>query len=469
MNIEIIQECNFGAFLDGDQFESIFGTYLEQCNGVVITDKILTSLFNAFDYSEDSRIFFSDFINVLSFIMFDNYNSDEFKSLYSRSGINTSGKEKDNFNKLLDKMAEYCVITFGIKPKNVNQEFEILTSLLEQHNRKLSFNTRPCLDEYNDFYYIVSIDWWNKYMQYLGTRCDLVLLSLLLFVLVRCKDNHFFCWYCDTNKKTTKNNSFSCKNDARLVKLEKKIAKMEDGDLSQMAPIDNRNLVDDFMSDQFVLRANLQANVDYIGISPSIWNVISNWYGGGCAIRRSVIGITSDENESESESKNDNSNDYVPYLELYPMKLFIHSKSNCETLDRQREVLENLKLEADYKRNIKDEMTKNNQNKNRRDTEISNDNRLTISSDVTNDNNENSNPLRAGDARKVSHIYNNLYYQWDVTVSSKTPFGYIAELICKYDPLVASINMKTDSNDNNEEKKSDDDDLFGVGKVELFH
>merc|ERR1712045_353356 len=105
-----------------------------------------------------------------------------------------------------------------------------------------------------------------------------------------------------------------------------------------IGPIDNTSIISKYENDIFILKSKLTACDDYICVIPSIWSTLLKWYNGGPAIRRSIIGNYDTEN-----------NKHIPYLEIYPLKLYIHTKTSPELLDQQREILENLKLERDYK------------------------------------------------------------------------------------------------------------------------
>ena len=361
------------------------------------------------DEDNDGNITISDFINVLSLVLKRVNDEDRFNAMISRCKTCTVTATEDiadiDVDSLFDGLQKFAFIEFGLcpLPNQKELEFDIISMLFEERNVELNQYEQPAFEEYGDYYYLIATSWWNTWCSTLGITA-------------------------------------TYKSDGRVATLERvdKIEKIENTEnsvvIQAVGPLDNTPILLKYANDTFILKPDLVPCDDYIGVIPSVWSALLKWYGGGPGIRRSIIGIA-------EKSENDNGSavtEYTPFLEIYPFKIYIHSKTSPEILDLQREVLENVKLERDYKaaevhQNATNmAMAMHRQNSSIRNSRMSmlNPQKSSVSNLAMN---EWSGPS------KMDHIYNGNYYQWEMLVSPRTSLEYIKRIILWYDPLMRSM------------------------------
>ncbi|ETO21403.1 hypothetical protein RFI_15801, partial [Reticulomyxa filosa] len=214
--------------------------------------------------------------------------------------------------------------------------------------------------------------------------------------------------------------------------------------------IDNTPLVSGF-KETFILRVGLEANRDYVAVPPAVWNTLIQWYGGGPALTANIVAIF-ESNEPQATPQN------ISYLELYPLKIHVHTKANPAVLDHARSRIEQMKMEEDFKafsdQNEKAkqkeeiEMEQKNEKQDEEDEEDEEEEEKKQPENKTS--NEDEKKLQdegkllltrnmswfesqQQNKEKVTNIDNGIYYQWDLLLSPHTSVAYVTELLVRYD------------------------------------
>lgn len=435
-NNQIINQFNDGRFLLFSQFK----TMIESC--FLLPDALIEYfivIFKIFDVDCDGRISVYDMIDGLSYIM--NVRHNVHVRYKNNMNIKRSASIKSQLSvDIIHELKCYACIMFGIKPGNAINgiEYDIIVQAIEKCNELLEdrlcdfessnndFNNdddevddenETAFEEYGDYYFLIDMQWWKRW----------------------CMKLHITCEY---------------KTDGRLISIHKTDEEQKEDD--DVHAINNTPLISHYSNSLFILQTELQPIKDYVCVNEIIWKLLLQWYGGGPALRRSIVGVLSTNNNTK----------YDAYLEIYPIKIMIHTKTDPEILDLQREILENRKLERDYKasdkriessggdsgRNIVKQLSVININLTR-DRTISS---TTMSTKVTKESKRDLERRRSRKfisqtsvsqittdedilPSKIDHIYNGNYYQWDLLVSNMTSIDFIKALILKYDPLLNTM------------------------------
>eukprot|EP01083_Nonionella_stella_P268965 909574_1 len=388
-NTEAIYQYNCGYFLTFEQFSTVLEMY-------IIDKSYMEIVFQVMDRDHDGNITVEDMIHTLSILMKRVHDEDQIQAMADAFNQYTSDDEQ-SMERVFDGLLQYVVIEFGIHPlpPQISLELDIISSLLNEYNHELQQYKEPVFEEYGDHYYLISTQWWTKW----------------------CHKQHIKATYLSDGRVATLTQTES-DDDAHKEQ-------------SLLGPIDNRCLLLKYANDEYILKPDLVACDDYIGIIPSIWSVLLKWYHGGPGIRRSIIG-----NYDETTNK------HIPCLEIYPLRIYIHSKTSPELLDNQRQILENLKLERDYKAaeetgnataaTIAKELQTQSASQKRKSRSIFDQIYRQKSVQIMGSSLD-------GIYTKIDHLYNGNHYQWDLLVSKHTSLDFIKQILLKYDPLLVSM------------------------------
>lgn len=271
----------------------------------------------------------------------------------------------DNF---LDLLSQICHLVMGLKPQTKEEEGEIIKQWLQRESKKAF--------EVGQVWYLISMGWWNSWIEYVTPQIQLVNGRLdngegdrmngtetlhkitkgkqaskalpwdddsviIVNMITKGKNSEYNTQLngslksstipqrsqsaCNSPIKTclsaSDSNGFTSVSPGPSPKLRKKGLQQTSALPVKPGPIDNSNLITSNNSKVVSLTAEggrlrrdtmLVRGKDFELVPEVIWRALSTWYGGNIALPRTVI-----------SSKNNNGN---PELELYPItvKLLRH-------------------------------------------------------------------------------------------------------------------------------------------------
>ncbi|ETO06801.1 ubiquitin specific peptidase 15 [Reticulomyxa filosa] len=335
---------------------------------------------------------------------------------------------------LFESIAQFTMVVLGLHPPHASYERAVITQLLADHYDVVDSLEFPAFEEYGDVYYLIHKPWWDVW----ATALDLEFVSLFFLYKTRSDGRVNVVSQRDTH-------------DPEQLPL----------DASLPGMIDNTSLVGGF-KDVFQFRTGLEANRDYVAVPPVVWNTLSQWYGGGPALMANIVGVSvtgpslsakvGAETEAEAgvsngSDKTDDTLQYISYLEIYPLRIHIHTKTNPIVFDHARSRMEQMKMEEDFKA-FSDENEKARQKEEELELEMKDEKKEEKKDDGQQEMLVDAIPTlmrsmswfesyqKQQNKEKIVHVDNGMYYQWDLLFSQHTSMAYIVEILARYDHIV---------------------------------